>query len=135
MCRLGIPLDSSSRALITVDIPDGVNWEEKYQIVLSCQARAWAFVVVILGCIVVIVIAMMITCACARWIKKRYYQKAVRSEAQELTEPRDIDPLNGEQDLTAVPPPSYATSLAYPPPTDNDKSSPPSYAECITNNV
>ena len=131
LCRLDVPLGSNYRALVAVDIPNNVNWEEYVDIDWHCESRAWAYIVVVLGYIAVITVAIVIICTCVWWIKKRHCQKTV----QATEESHNIDLLNGEQDLTAIPPPSYAASLAYPLPTDEDKSSPPSYIECTTNNV
>ena len=135
LCRLDVPLGSNYRALVAVDIPNNVNWEEYVEIDWHCESRAWAYVVVVLGSIAVITVAIVIICTCVWRIKKRHCQKTVQANEPATEESHNIDPLNGEQDLTAIPPPSYAASLAYPLPTDEDKSSPPSYIECTTNNV
>ena len=133
LCKVNVPLGSNYRALVAVDIPNNVNWEEYVDIDWHCESRAWAYIVVVLGSIAVITVAIVIICTCVWWIKKRHCQKTVQANEQAMKESHN--PLNGEQDLTAIPPPSYAASLAYPLPTDEDKSSPPSYIECTTNFV
>ena len=136
LCRLNVPIGSNyRRALVAVDIPNNVNWEEYIEIDWHCESRAWAYIVVVLGSIAVIIVAIVIICTCVWRIKKRHCQKTVQANEPATEESDNIDPLNGEQDLTAIPPPSYTASLAYPLPTDEDKSSPPSYIECTTNNV
>ena len=51
-------------------------------------------------------------------------------------DPPATDPLDGKQDLTTIPPPTYGASLAYPPivnPPKVDDQLPPPYSEFTTN--
>ena len=139
-CLLHLQLGSSHQTLMVVEIPSNVNWEEGVDIDWHCETpRTWAYIVVVLGPISVVTVATVIACVCLIKKRRRRLQSTDANEpgvqVQAMKETQNSDPLNGEQDLTAIPPPSYAASLAYPLPTDEDKSSPPSYIECTTNNV
>ena len=163
-CTLTVPYGSDHRALIVTDIPDDVNWEENVDVNWHCVNRGWAVAVVVLVPLLTIagVIGAVIT-AIVCYIKREsikdcfsgrmptpqhvfpptrpshstsipYSSQMGGFPEPQQDEPIKDDPLKGEQDLTAIPPPTYGASLAYPPvvdPTKVDSNLPPAYNECV----
>ena len=63
-CSVDIPYGTGSqRALVTTSIPDNVNWSENVSLKTSCSRRHWAYALVILLPLIVI-IGSVATCTC-----------------------------------------------------------------------
>ena len=163
-CTLTVPYGSDYRALIVTDVPDNVNWEENVEVNLHCVSRGWAVAVVVLVPLLTIagVIGAVIT-SIVCYIKRESIKDCFSGQMPSLQhvspstqvqpshpastsssspmggfpEPDQDKPnlLKGEQELTAIPPPTYETSLAYPPVVDLsrvDNNLPPPYHECTS---
>ena len=157
-CTLTVPYGSDYRALIVTDIPDNVDWEENVEVNLGCVSRGWAVAVVVLvplltvaGLIAAVIAGIVCyikrrsikDCFSGRMSSPRHafplmqpsYPASTSSLMAEphQDEPIDIqNPLKSKQNLTAVPPPTYGASLAYPPvvdPTKVDDNLPPPYTD------
>ena len=155
-CTLTVPYGSDYRALIVTDVPDNVNWEENVEVNWHCVSRGWAVAVVVLVPLLTIAgvigaVIAGIVCYIKRESVKDCFSGRMPSSQHvfPLTqvqpshpastsssspmggfpEPDQEEPnlLKGEQELTAIPPPTYKTSLAYPP---VDSNLPPPYHEC-----
>ena len=143
------------------------DWEESVDLSLHCIARGWAYAAVVLVPIASIIgcIAVLVICCCC-WLKTTS-KRTVETDSSETETPSNLatntrtfssnlesglpaaepqddanpDPLDGAQDLTAIPPPTYGASLAYPSPTvnppqiDDNLSAPPPYPQYKSTSV
>ena len=159
-CTVPLTYGSNYTAFIVARKPNsltGTNWTQNSDLSLHCTNRAWTFAVVVLVpfilinvifcCTIGAVVAFLqVKEGCNFTLIPPVQQQAPRIElsfrhnVRLFPETPDHNPvtLNGKQDLTAVAPPTYGDSLAYPSiandlPSKFCEEFPPSY-ECATNN-
>ena len=142
-CSLNVPADSNYRALIVTDLPtNNPDWEENIDINLQCSStRGWAYTVVVLVPLLLVVGVTITIVLCCCWRKRRasrHTQTTTTEEAATTSGVRlqRIDHSTAQQPvtsdykltrpgyeegkekqhhvLTAAPPPSYKDSLNYP---------------------
>ena len=113
-CTIPVPYGSNYRALIATDIPENVDWEENVDVSWSCANREWAYTVVILVPLTV-VIGVCTLCAVVCFRPRKKHPLVKRTYANKTPPTTYHYVYGGDEELTELPPPPYTASVILPP--------------------